>query len=317
MSRRLRLLFFGTPGFALPSLETLLAGPHEVVAVATRPPKPRGRGQAAQDSAVAAAAEAVGIETLAPATPADETFQDRLRQLSPDLGVVVAYGRILPAPLLGLARLGFINAHASLLPLLRGAAPVERAILGGFEKTGVTIMRLDEGMDTGDIMSAREHAIAPGTDSGRLSDELSGIAAELLREAVELLAGGRAGFRPQDHERATYAPPVGKEEARIDWHRAAEAIERQVLAFSPRPGAFTFDGDRRIVVLEARAAAADKAAASPGEVSSATGESLKVACGCGVLAIARLKPAGARAMSGAEYLRGRRGNAVPRFDGRD
>lgn len=313
MSRPLRLVFFGTPEFALPAFELLLAGRHEVVAAVTRPPKARGRGQARQASPVAARAQAAGIETLAPATPADDRFQDRLGRLSPDLGVVVAYGRILPASLLGLAPLGFINAHASLLPLLRGAAPIERAILAGFATTGVTIMRLDEGLDTGDIMTIGEHPIAAHTDSGKLSGELSHIAAGLLAEAVELLADGNASFASQDHGRATHAPPVTKDEARIDWSDGAEAIERRVLAFSPTPGAFSFDEERRIIVLEAHRAVGESSPADPGRVAAASGDRLGVSCGEGVLVVSRVKPAGGRAMSAGEYLRGRRGSGELHF----
>ena len=313
MNPCLRLVFFGTPDFALPSLEALLAGPHEVLAVVTRPARPRGRGQAVTVSPTAALAGREGVEVIAPEDPSDANFQESITELRPDLGVVVAYGRILPVSLLKRLPLGFINAHASLLPRLRGAAPVERAILSGLETTGVTIMRLDEGMDTGPVMSAREHPITSGTDSGRLFGELSHLSADLLTDAVSRLATGEATFAAQDEKAATYAAPIAKEEARIDWTGDAAAAERQILAFSPAPGAFSFDKGRRLVLLEARAMAGTSGE-KPGEAGTDPDGKLRVACGKGQLLVARVKPAGGRAMSAADYVRGRRDSGPLLFD---
>src|SRR6185503_13067587 len=216
----------GTPPFAAQCLERLLDSSHEIAAVVTRADKPRGRGMEMQPSACKELATARGIEVIAPATAKDPDLARRLHELAPDLCVVVAYGRLLPATILELPPLGCINAHASLLPRLRGAAPIERAILEGYERTGVTIMRISERMDAGDMQMAREVAIAPDMDAGELRRRLAGVAADLLVVAVEQLARGEAKFQPQDEAQATYAPPLRREEARIDWTRAAVDVDR-------------------------------------------------------------------------------------------
>lgn len=305
----------GTPEYAAVSLRRLLATRHRVRAVVTRPDKPRGRGQRLEPSPVKSLAAEAGIEILEPASARDEGFLARLEDLRLDLGVVVAYGRILPRRALDAPRLGCINAHASLLPALRGAAPIERAILAGLAQTGVTIMQMNEGLDEGDILLARATAIADGETGAQLRERLAGISADLLVEAVDLFAQasdadaaagrGNAGLarQPQSHAEATFAPPLRKSEAAIRWSCDAREIRLCVRAFAPRPGAFAFDGATRLKILEARAIerAHD---APPGTVLGISDLGLLVACGRGVLEITTLQPEGRRPMSALDYERG-------------
>jgi methionyl-tRNA formyltransferase len=308
----LKLVFMGTPPFAAHCLERLLQSPHEIAAVVTRADKPRGRGMEMQPSACKELANTRGIEVVAPATAKDPDLARRLRELAPDLCVVVAYGRLLPATILEVAPLGCINAHASLLPRLRGAAPIERAILEGYERTGVTIMRISERMDAGDMQMSRAIAITPEMDAGELRRRLADVAAELLVEAVEQLARGEAKFEPQDEAQATYAPPLRREEARIEWTRTAADAGRRVRAFAPSPGAFTFAGGRRMKIIRGRPLEA-RTDAVPGSILDARGEGIAVACGEGVYVVDTLQPEGKRPMSGAAWARGSSQGATPRF----
>jgi methionyl-tRNA formyltransferase len=298
----LQLVFMGTPPFAAVCLERLLRGPHDVRAVVTRADRPRGRGQELQPSAVKALAVEHGLEVLQPRTAKDETFQARLRELAPDVAVVVAYGRILPSAVIEIPRLGCINAHASLLPRLRGAAPIERAILEGERETGVTIMRIDERMDAGDVIAMRRVPIGATTDAASLRETLAELSADLLAEVLDQLAAGTARFTPQDEGAATYAPPLDKREAAIDWNASAESVERQVRAFRPSPGAFTFDGKRRLKILSATVVD-DRPDAEAGTLLAGN-DAMLVACGRGSLRIDMVQPEGKRPMSGADYLRG-------------
>ncbi|MFN2378531.1 MAG: methionyl-tRNA formyltransferase [Candidatus Binatia bacterium] len=306
----------GTPEYAAVSLRRLLATRHRVVAVVTRPDKPRGRGQQLEPSPVKRVALDAGIPLLEPVFPREEPFLESLRALQADLGVVVAYGRILPRAALDAPRFGCINAHASLLPSLRGAAPIERAILAGKSETGVTIMQMNEGLDEGDMLMERRAAIAAGTNGSALRDVLADLSADLLVEAVELFAahkdGGPAPVRtPQDHGAATFAPPLKKAEAAIHWKEEARTLWLRVRAFAPRPGAFAFDGKVRLKVLEARPLDIAPGAA-PGTVLGVGEAGLRVACGSGVLEILALQPEGKRAMSALDYARGLRvGAAAP------
>lgn len=298
----------GTPEYAAISLRRLLASRHRVVAVVTRPDKPRGRGHQVEPGAVKREALNAGIEVLEPASARDPAFLERLRELEADLGVVIAYGRILPRAALDAPRLGCINAHASLLPLLRGAAPIERAILAGLAETGVTIMQMDEGLDEGDILLARSTPI-PGTMTGEeLREVLAEMSAELLVEAVDRLAEtGEAGSprRPQNDDEATFAPPLKKSEAALCWGEPARDLALRVRAFAPRPGAFAFDGRTRLKILEARPRE-DRSDAEPGTVLGTNDNGLLVACGGSVLEIVTVQPEGKRPMSALDYERGAR-----------
>jgi methionyl-tRNA formyltransferase len=295
----------GTPGYAAVSLRALLESRHRVKAVVTRPDKPRGRGQQLEAGAVKRLAIEHGIRVLDPPSPRAEDFLAELRGLACDLGVVVAYGRILPRAALDAPRLGCINAHASLLPELRGAAPIERAILAGKTETGVTIMQMDEGLDEGDTLLARRLAIAETTTGAELRDRLAALSAELLVEAVDRFADDPASLVPrkQDHAAATFAPPLRKSEAAIHWRDDARELALRVRAFAPKPGAFAHDGPTRLKILEARAM--ERAcSASPGTVTGTTGRGIVVACGDGELEITLLQPEGRRPMPALDYERG-------------
>lgn len=295
----------GTPEYAAISLRRLLATPHRVRAVVTRPDKPRGRGQQVNKGAVKLVAEEAGIPVLEPVSPREEPFLETLRGLNADLAVVVAYGRILPRAALDAPRLGSINAHASLLPLLRGAAPIERAILAGLTETGVTIMQMDEGLDEGDILFARSTPITDTTTGAELRETLATLSADMLVEAVDRFAESGSGLSrtAQDHDAATFAPPLRKAEAALHWGESAQSLGLCVRAFAPRPGAFAFDGKTRIKVLEARVLATSSDAA-PGTVLGTGDAGLLVACASGVLEIITLQPEGRRAMSALDYARG-------------
>jgi methionyl-tRNA formyltransferase len=295
----------GTPEYAAVSLRALLASRHCVKAVVTRPDKPRGRGQQMEASAVKRLAAEHGIRVLDPPSPRTEDFLAELRGLACDLGVVVAYGRILPRAALDAPRLGCINAHASLLPELRGAAPIERAILAGKTETGVTIMQMDEGLDEGDMLLARSLAIGGTTTGAELREQLAVLSAELLVEAVDRFADDPASLEPrkQDHAAATFAPPLRKSDAAIRWHDYARELALRVRAFAPRPGAYAYDGSTRLKILEAQAVEGRRSAA-PGTVTGATERGIVVATGDGALEITMLQPEGRRAMSALDYERG-------------
>jgi methionyl-tRNA formyltransferase len=302
----------GTPEYAAVSLRRLLATRHRVLAVVTRPDKPRGRGQQTEASPVKRVAAEAGIEALEPTRLGDPDFLERLRGFAADLGVVVAYGRILPRAALDAPRLGCINAHASLLPQLRGAAPIERAILAGMTESGVTIMQMNEALDEGDILLMRPAPIPATMTGAELREVLAAISAELLVEAVDRfasheLAATAPAFesRPQDHARATFAPPLRKAEAAIHWGEDAGVLALRVRAFAPRPGAYAFEGKVRLKILEARALDRIHDAA-PGSVLGSSDSGVAVACGRGVLEIAALQPEGRRAMTALDYERGLR-----------
>ena len=290
------------------SLRRLLATHHRLVAVVTRPDKPRGRGQRVEPGPVKRAALEAGIPVLEPVSPRDEGFLSQLRALEADLGVVVAYGRILPAAALDAPHFGCINAHASLLPLLRGAAPIERAVLAGHERTGVTIMQMNEGLDEGDILFVREVPIPATMTGSELRERMAAVSADLLVEAVDAFAAGRghAQRRAQDDAAATFAPPLRKSEAALRWSEDAAVLERRVRAFAPRPGAFAFEGTSRLKVLAARATAAADASAAPGTVLPPTADALPVACGRGVLELLVVQPEGKTPMPALDWARGLR-----------
>ncbi len=310
----LRLVFLGTPPFAARCLEALLESRHAVVGVFTRPDRPSGRGWKQRQSAVKQLALEHHLPLLQPASFKEPEALDRLASLAADLGVVAAYGRILPAAALAQTPYGFINAHASLLPALRGAAPIERAILEGYEETGVTIIQMNERMDAGEIIGQRSIPIDPQSDGGSLREVLAALAADMLIEAVDAIAAGTATYTPQDEALATYAPPIDKREAAIDWSVEAEALARRVRAFCPAPAAFAYDGGRRLKILAADVAADAATGAEPGTVVSNGPDGFVIACGHGALRILKVQPEGKRAMPAADYLRGRKGPALERLD---
>lgn len=290
----MRIVFMGSPDFAVPSLDALVAAGHEIACVYTQPPRPAGRGKGEQKTAVHRRAEELGIEVRCPRTLKDHDEQAQFAALDTDLAVVAAYGLILPKPVLEAPRGGCINVHASLLPRWRGAAPIQRAILAGDEQTGVTIMRMEEGLDTGPMLLKRETSVDRKT-AGELTDELAKLGAKAL---VEWLDNPIAPV-PQLDDGVTYARKVDKAEARIDWSRSAEEIERQVHAFAPAPGAWFEANGERVKILEAQAAA--DASGRPGEVLD---DCLSIACGSGYIRPLNVQRAGRGVMTPSELLRG-------------
>ena len=269
-------------------------------------------------SAVAQLADSHDIEVLQPDRAGDPAFVERLEAIAPDLAVVVAYGRILPNRVLDLPRLGCINAHASLLPLLRGAAPIQHAILQGHDRTGVTIMQISERMDAGDMLRTGEVEIAADDDAASLAEKLAEMSSQLLLRTLDDIGADRLSPVRQDESLATYAAPITAEHSRINWSDTAETCERRVRAVRPRPGAFTFDQATRLKVLQSHVCVDSTAeageTASAGTAFAIDGDALLVTCGEGVLAIDKLQPEGRRPMSGADYQRGS-GRELPRgFD---
>ena len=299
----MRIIFAGTPDFAVPCLQTLIDGPHEVVAVYSQPDRPAGRGRKLTASPVKQCAHQRGIAVYQPPTLKTQDAHDELSALQPDLMVVVAYGLILPAAILAIPRYGCINVHASLLPRWRGAAPIQRAILAGDSETGVTLMQMDAGLDTGPMLLQERVPIDPDTDAAELHETLALLGARMIVDALDRLEAEQLTGTPQPEEGATYAPKIDKGETRIDWSLPADELVRRVNAFSPYPGAwFELDGER-VRVLSAEAKDGDGA---PGTVLD---ERLTVACGDGALRLLGVQPAGKTAMAVESFLRGR---TVPR-----
>jgi methionyl-tRNA formyltransferase len=245
-----RIVFFGTPSFAIPTLKALLKGPDQVVGVVTQPDREKGRGRKVILSPVKELSLQNHLIPLQPEKAKEEAFQETLRDLQPDLIVVVAYGQILTKSVLDIPKYGAINVHASLLPKYRGAAPIAWAILNGEAVTGVTTMMMDEGMDTGNILLQREVPMGDEETSETLQDRLASAGAQLLLETLERVKEENILPIPQDHSKATYAPPLKKEDGHIDWRKGAKEIDRQIRAFNPWPGAFTKWGDRWLKIYK-------------------------------------------------------------------
>ncbi|WP_456372168.1 methionyl-tRNA formyltransferase [Thiolapillus sp.] len=300
MSQPLRIVFAGTPDFSVPPLLSLLESPHELVAVYTQPDRPAGRGRKLVASPVKSAAQDKGIPVHQPATLRDSDAVAQLRALRPDLMVVVAYGLILPEEVLAIPRLGCVNIHASILPRWRGAAPIQRAIQAGDAKSGVSIMRMDKGLDTGPVYLIRSLELAADETGGSLHDKLSVLGAEALMEALPGIADGSLRPQPQDHSKATYAAKLDKKEARIDWRQPAQQIERQVRAFNPWPVAFSRYENANLRIWEAHAI--DGVMAEPGTVMSATRDGIDVSTGDALLRVTRLQMPGKRAMDARDFI---------------
>ena len=291
----MRIAFMGTPDFAVPTLDALVEDGHEVVAVYSQPPRRAGRGKALSPSPVQRRAEGAGIEVRTPVTLRDPDEQRAFAALDLDVAVVAAYGLILPEPILAAPRRGCLNVHASLLPRWRGAAPIQRAILAGDSRTGVTIMQMERGLDTGPMLAVLPADIDRKT-AGELTAELAGIGGALMAEVLRAL--DRAGRIPQAEARATYAPKIEKHEARLDFSRTAEEVERQVRAFNPAPGAYFEHQGERIRVL---AADISEQAGEPGTVLD---PGLAIACAAGAIVPTLVQRAGRAAMRPDELLRG-------------
>jgi methionyl-tRNA formyltransferase len=305
----LRIVFMGTPAFAVPSLEALVRAGHDVRAVVSQPDRPRGRGLAPAPPPAAQAARALGLSVLQPAKVRDPAFLPQLVALAPELIAVVAFGQILPRAILDVPPLGCVNVHASLLPLHRGAAPIQWALLRGETVTGVTTMFMNERMDEGDVLRAREVAIAPDETAGSLEARLAVEGARLLVETVADLAAGRVTPRPQDPAAATLAPKLTKEDGRIRWSDPARDVVNRVRAATPRPGAFTTLEGRQLKVWQARVAAdsGGAGAARPGTVLRADESGVRVAAGDGgVVSLLELQLEGRRRLPAREWIAGAR-----------
>jgi methionyl-tRNA formyltransferase len=296
----MRIVFAGTPAFAVPSLEALLASDYQVVAVYTQPDRPAGRGQRLKPCPIKEVALSHGLYVLQPTTLRTEQAIEEFSRLKPDLLVVVAYGLILPKSLLEIPPLGAINVHASLLPRWRGAAPIQRAILAGDRETGVTIMQMVEQLDAGPMLLQRSVPILPDETAGDLADRLARLGAEALLEALAAIDAGTLEPKPQDESQVTYAGKIAKEEARIDWSQPAWQLERMVRAFNPWPVAFTHFGDTLLRIWCAEAVDRPSQAA-PGTIVSAK-KNLEVATGDGCLRLLKVQLAGGRPMAAKDFL---------------
>ncbi|MFN8091294.1 MAG: methionyl-tRNA formyltransferase [Vicinamibacteria bacterium] len=312
----MRIVFLGSGSFAVPGLEALIDAGHEVAAVVTQPDRVKGRGQELAAPPVKPAAAARGLPIVQVERVRAPEAQAALRALAPELQVVIAFGQILPRSVIDIAPRGTVNVHASLLPKLRGAAPIQWAIARGETETGVTTMLIDEGLDTGPILLGRSLAIGPEETAAELEPRLARLGAELLVETVAGLAAGTVAPRPQDAARATHAPILTREDGRVDWSRTAAEIACRGRGFTPWPGAFTTHDGRALKLLRTRPLAARVAppGAVPGEILEAGRDGLHVACGGGtVLDVAEVQPESRRAMTAQAWAAGARVRAGARL----
>ncbi|WP_308725301.1 methionyl-tRNA formyltransferase [Metapseudomonas otitidis] len=308
MTQALRLVFAGTPEFAAEHLKALLDTPHQIVAVYTQPDRPAGRGQKLMPSPVKQLALQHGLPVLQPPTLRDPAAQEELRALAPDLMVVVAYGLILPQVVLDIPRLGCINSHASLLPRWRGAAPIQRAVQAGDAESGVTVMQMEAGLDTGPMLLKVTTPITAGATGGSLHDRLAQLGPQAVVQAIAGLAAGTLQGEVQDDALATYAHKLNKDEARIDWNRPADELERLVRAFNPWPICHsTLDGQP----LKVLAAEPAEGCGQPGQILDASKDGLTVACGEGALRLTRLQLPGGKPLAFADLYNSRREQFAP------
>ena len=299
----IRIVFAGTPAFSVPALDALVAAGHSIAAVYCQPDRPAGRGRTVEHGPVKRRALELGLPVEQPSTLRDPAAVARLASHRPDLMVVVAYGLILPQAVLDVPRLGCLNIHASLLPRWRGAAPIQRALLAGDARTGVVIMKMDAGLDTGPMLLVRETAIAADETGGDLHDRLSRLGAEAVVEAVDGWASGRLTPVPQPDDGVTYAAKIAKQEALIDWTRPAVEIDRQVRAFNPWPVAETTLRGRQLRIWSGRPVDLPADGTAPGGVLGGGRDRLQVATGAGTYEVTRVQLAGRNALSAPEFLR--------------
>ena len=300
----LRIVFFGTPDFAVPTLTEIVGQGHEVVAVYSQPPRAAGRGMGERKSPVHEAAERFRLPVMTPARLKAEGEAERFAALAPDVGVIVAYGQILPKAFLDAPPNGCLNLHGSLLPRWRGAAPIARAVMAGDAETGVMVMRMEEGLDTGPVAMSERVAIGPDVTAGEMSSRLAGLGADLMVRALAALSRGVLGFTPQAEDGVTYASKIDKAETRIDWSRPAAEVHNHIRGLSPDPGAW-FEADlgkqrERIKVLRSTLA---EGSGAPGDVVD---DRLTIACGTGSVRLVEVQRAGKGPVTAAEFLRGLR-----------
>jgi methionyl-tRNA formyltransferase len=316
MVTNVRVVFFGTPQFAVPSLEHLIASSHQVVGVVTQPDRPRGRGQKVTDAPVKTTAQRHGVPVYQPARLRDPEVEGMLRNWAPDLGVVAAYGKIIPESLLSLPRLGMINVHASLLPRYRGAAPVQRAVMDGEPLTGVTIMRMVAALDAGGMFAKVTRPIGPDDTSDVVERDLADLGAALLLDVIDGLVAGTAIEEPQDDRLSTYAAKITKDEGIIDWSLPAADIHNRIRGLYPWPHAYTYLDHERLILLRSHVGSPGSSEL-PGTIVDMAGGLLHVAPGqSGQLIIDEVQPEGRRAMKTRDYLAGHPMQPGARFTGR-
>lgn len=313
----LRILFMGTPLFALPSLEVLHGSEHKLAAVVTRPDRPRGRGRQVTYSPVKAWALERGVAVEQPSRLKEPAFFNRLKEIEPDLIITVAFGRILPPGLLDYPPRGCINLHASLLPAYRGAAPIQRAIMAGETETGVTIIKMTQELDAGDILLQQREPVGLEDTAGSLHDRLAAKGALLLLQAVDRLSRGDLASVPQDPDRVSHAPPLRPEEEKLDWHSGTLSLHNWIRGMNPWPGAYTTFGSKRLKIWSAsplyRSPEDPAGEPSPGTVLSVNSQSITVAAADGALHLLEVQPEGKRRMSAGSFAAGYRLTAGARL----
>jgi methionyl-tRNA formyltransferase len=305
MSTRPRALFFGTPEFAVPALQAL----HEIATVAlvvTQPDRPKGRGMKLAPPPVKQLAIELGLPVVQPTKVRTPDFAASLREQSADFALVIAYGRILPKAVLEAPRLGCVNVHASLLPKLRGAAPIQWAIVRGDSESGVCLMQMDEGLDTGAVLAREQLPIGPDETAAELSVRLSALGAQIVREQLPRFAAGQLTATPQEHASATLAPLLAKDDGAIDWQRPARELHNLARGFSPWPGAFTWLSGTRLKLLSTQVSDEHTPHGTPGELLAISREGIDVACGQGSLRLLELQLEGAKRLRAAEFSVGQR-----------
>lgn len=301
---RPRLIFIGTPDFAVPTLNALISHGHNVLAVVTQPDRPRGRGKRLTAPPVKQVALEHRIEVLQPEKASDDLFCAQIREKQPDLIIVVAFGQILKKRLLDIPPWGVINVHASLLPKLRGAAPIQWTILNDEAKTGLTVMHMDEGMDTGPILFQKEVPVLKDETAGHLYDRLALMAGDLLAKSLERMSGNRIMESPQDHAKATYAPKITKDLSLVDWKEAAAKVSARIRGMDPRPGAYTLWEGKEIKLFASTVIDRDREGVSPGQVLGLREGCLVVGTGRGTVGVRELQFPGKNRLPAKEFLRG-------------
>lgn len=302
----MKIMFMGTPDFAIPTLRALVESGEEIVGVVTQPDKPKGRGYVMLPTPVKAYAQEQGLDVYQPQTLKGEEFEELLKKLSPEMIVVVAYGKILPENVLNFPKYGCINVHGSILPEYRGAAPMQRAIIDGKKKTGITTMYMEKGLDTGDMLLVEETDILENDNFEDIHDRLAALGAHTLIETVKMIKDGKAVRTPQDSERATYAAKIEKADCLLDFSRSARELHDLIRGLSPIPLSFTHTPDGKLLkIVESRVHSTDGSFGAAGEVISA-GEDIVVACGVGAISLLKVLPEGKGRMSAADFVRGRK-----------
>lgn len=300
----MRAVFFGTPEIAVPALQALAQRAH-VTAVVCQPDRPAGRGLSMREPAVKTAARALGLEVHQPTRIKTPEFAQWLAQQQPDVALVMAYGRILPPAVLQTPRAGCLNLHASLLPKYRGAAPITWAVVHGEKRTGVCLMQMDAGMDTGPVLACHELVIGPDETAGELSERMAELGAQVVHQELERAVNGELKAQPQDESQATYAPMLKKEDGRINWQQPARAVHDHVRGMTPWPGAYTTAGGKLLKVHRSSVCQETEQLGAPGQVLVADKTKLVVACGQGALELVTVQPEGRKAMAGRELVMGR------------